>query len=209
VYHPYVPFSTARHFLTLIGAGLENAQRFPHQGITFPPRVKFPVKSCGASSASHTAPAAPCETSRSARPPHLLHRHRRGTRSCPSSLTGRTSCRNDHGRNDPSQRAKIPSSKTGEGGTSPTSSRTAMKSNFIRVKARSRRTNPGIRQRRSAYDPTNFSGERPSRLYCCCAGLSRIARTHVSKTACSRLHWPQCPRCFYLNQRFGHSSKPS
>jgi hypothetical protein len=38
----------------------------PHQGITFPSRVKFPVKSCGASSASHTAPAAPCQTSRSA-----------------------------------------------------------------------------------------------------------------------------------------------
>jgi hypothetical protein len=60
-----------------------------------------------------------------------------GQRSSPSMLTGRTPGQNDHGRNDPSQRAQIPSSSLGKNGMSPTSSRTAMKSNSIRVKARS------------------------------------------------------------------------
>jgi hypothetical protein len=31
----------------------------------------------------------------------------------------------------------------------------------------------------------------------------------MSRRPPSRLHWPLCPRCFYFNQRFGHSSKPS
>ena len=50
-----------------------------------------------------------------ARPHHCLHRHRRGKRSCPSCLTGHTPGQNDHGRNDPSQRPQIPSSRPGKG----------------------------------------------------------------------------------------------